>query len=50
MKVYFISGLGADKRIFSKINLDKGLEIIHIEWIKYSLKDSLKSYAKKFRF
>ncbi|MCZ4245755.1 alpha/beta fold hydrolase [Pedobacter punctiformis] len=47
MKVYLISGLGADKRIFSKIKLDNQFEIIHLDWIEYSESDDMISYAKK---
>ena len=47
MKVYFISGLGADKRIFSKIKLDEQFEIIHLDWIEYLKEDDLNSYAAR---
>jgi hypothetical protein len=33
MNAYFISGLGADKRIFSKLKLNEKINIIHIDWI-----------------
>lgn len=47
MNVYFISGLGADKRIFSKLNLDQRINIIHIDWIEPNKNESLKNYAKR---
>ncbi|KQM76918.1 hypothetical protein ASE74_16720 [Pedobacter sp. Leaf216] len=47
MNVYFISGLGADKRIFSKLKLDDQLNEIHIDWIQPNKSESLSSYAKR---
>ncbi len=44
MKVYAISGLGADRRVFSALNLDCDLE--HIEWIApLNLNERLEDYA-----
>jgi pimeloyl-ACP methyl ester carboxylesterase len=47
-KVYFISGLGADKRAFSFLDLSF-CEPVFIEWIKPLPKESLKSYALRLR-
>lgn len=47
MNVYFISGLGADKRIFSKLTLSAEFDIIHIDWIVPFSKETLVSYAKR---
>ncbi|MFW0717950.1 alpha/beta fold hydrolase [Pedobacter sp. N23S346] len=47
MNAYFISGLGADKRIFSKIKLDQSIKVIHINWIPPLKNESLSSYAKR---
>jgi len=47
-KVYFISGLGADKRGFSFLDLSF-CEAIFIDWIKPLDKESLKSYALRLR-
>jgi pimeloyl-ACP methyl ester carboxylesterase len=47
-KVYFISGLGADKRAFSFLDLSF-CEPHFIEWIKPLEKESLKSYALRLR-
>jgi pimeloyl-ACP methyl ester carboxylesterase len=44
MKIYCFSGLGADKRVFQFLELD-GHELIHIDWIEPSRKESLQSYA-----
>jgi len=43
-KVYFISGLGADKRIFSNLDLSF-CEPVFINWIKPFQKESLENYA-----
>ena len=47
-KVYFLSGLGADKRGFSFLDLSF-CEPIFIDWIKPLNKESLKSYALRLR-
>ena len=47
-KVYFISGLGADKRAFSFLDLSF-CEPVFIDWIKPFEKESLKSYAWRLR-
>jgi pimeloyl-ACP methyl ester carboxylesterase len=47
-KVYFLSGLGADKRAFSFLDLSF-CEPVFIEWIKPLEKESLKSYALRLR-
>lgn len=46
MKLYCLSGLGVDKRAFNNINI-KGVELIHIDWIKPLSKESLQSYSKR---
>jgi len=45
MKVYFISGLAADKRVFKYIQLPTGCEAVHLEWIVPEKADTLVSYA-----
>ncbi len=45
MKVYFISGLAADSRVFKHITLPKGYEAVHLEWIRAKRNESLESYA-----
>jgi len=47
-KVYFISGLGADKRVFSFLDLSF-CEPVYIDWIKPVSKESLQSYALRLR-
>lgn len=45
MKVYFISGLGADKRIFKHIQLPFSFDTIHLDWINPLQRESLEAYA-----
>ena len=45
MKVYFISGLAADKRVFKHIQLPAGFEPVYIDWIDPIKNESLQSYA-----
>ncbi|MBO0593248.1 alpha/beta hydrolase [Cellulophaga sp. E16_2] len=45
MKIYGISGLGADERVFNYLTLDQ--ELVPIEWITPKKKESIVSYAKR---
>ncbi|MBS7563301.1 alpha/beta hydrolase [Mucilaginibacter sp. Bleaf8] len=45
-KLFLISGLGADRRLFDKIQLP-GYEFIHVDWIESEQNDSITTYAKK---
>ena len=45
MKVYFISGLAADSRVFKHIRLPNGFEAVYLDWIKPVKNESLGSYA-----
>lgn len=45
MKAYFISGIGADKRLFSYIELLPGFDPEYIEWILPGEEESLPEYA-----
>ncbi len=47
MNTYFISGLGADKRIFAKLKLDEKINIIHVDWITPVKNESLSVYAER---
>src|SRR5262245_52829260 len=47
MNVYFLSGLGADKRAFQHIRLSKQYAIHHIEWIKPLKGESINAYARR---
>lgn len=44
--LYLLSGLGADKRVFSYLDLN-GYRIHHIEWISPEKKESLPGYARR---
>ncbi|MEZ5045819.1 MAG: alpha/beta hydrolase [Chitinophagaceae bacterium] len=45
MNVYFISGLGADRQAFQRIQLDSKHHIFHIDWLVPKKKESLSEYA-----
>lgn len=45
MKVYGISGLGADKRVFDFLTLD--FEFIPVDWIKPNKNEPIKNYSKR---
>lgn len=45
MNVYFISGLGADKRAFQRIHLPERYQIHYLEWIPHRKNESLEHYA-----
>lgn len=47
MNVYFIPGLGADKRVFKHIKLPDGFEVRHIDWLPPEAGESLPQYAKR---
>jgi pimeloyl-ACP methyl ester carboxylesterase len=47
MKAYFISGIGADYRLFTHIRLPEGFEIHHVHWIPPVKEDTLPTYAKR---
>ncbi|MEN7547911.1 alpha/beta hydrolase [Rapidithrix thailandica] len=44
-KVYFISGLGADHRVFERISLPEGFSKRHIHWLEPGHQEPLKRYA-----
>jgi len=45
MKVYFIPGLGADKRVFKHINLPASYEPVYLDWLSPQENESLENYA-----
>lgn len=45
MKVYFFSGLGADRSVFRHIHLPAGFEPVFIDWIPPLENESLSSYS-----
>lgn len=47
MTIYFLTGLGADKRAFSKIKLPDVYSIKHVEWITPLKNETLSEYAKR---
>ena len=46
MKIYCLSGLGADKKAFQYLTIENA-ELIHIEWIDPLSHESLESYARR---
>ena len=48
MNVYFISGLGADKKAFQKIKLPPGYTPLYLDWITPEKNESLSNYARRF--
>jgi pimeloyl-ACP methyl ester carboxylesterase len=46
MKVYFISGLGADERVFQRLELP-GIEQVHLGWITPLPNETFESYARR---
>lgn len=47
MNVYFISGLGADERVFTRLKLDPRLNVRYIKWVKPEKRESLQHYAAR---
>ncbi|WP_353717332.1 hypothetical protein [Dyadobacter sp. 676] len=47
MNVYFISGLGADERVFTKLKLDPRLNVKYIKWVRPLKKETLQHYAAR---
>ncbi len=47
MKVYAVSGLGADERLFDRIELDAPLELIPLPWISPANSQSIADYAAR---
>ncbi|HEX8377120.1 MAG TPA: alpha/beta hydrolase [Pedobacter sp.] len=46
MKLYFISGLGADERAFEKLLIPEGYEVKHIPWKPLSGNTSIEGYSR----
>ena len=47
--LYFISGLGADARIFQRLELPSNVRVHHISWPPLSKKETLETYCEKIR-
>lgn len=45
MKIYFISGLGADSHVFKNIVLPAGYEVVYLDWIPNKINESLSDYS-----
>lgn len=45
--VYFISGLGADRRLFVKLELPRRYNIIHIDWLPPVGNETILAYASR---
>jgi pimeloyl-ACP methyl ester carboxylesterase len=45
-KIYCLSGLGVDHRVFDRLNLP-GIELVHIPWIASLPKETLEQYASR---
>lgn len=48
MKIYFLSGLGADRTVFQFLNLPP-FEPVFIDWIKPQMKETLPKYAIRLK-
>jgi pimeloyl-ACP methyl ester carboxylesterase len=46
-KVYLISGLGADSRLFKNVVLPAGYEVVLVDWLIPSYTDTLITYSQK---
>jgi pimeloyl-ACP methyl ester carboxylesterase len=47
MKVYFVSGLAADKRVFRHIKLPGQFEAVYLNWLKPEPGEELEAYAAR---
>jgi pimeloyl-ACP methyl ester carboxylesterase len=47
MKVYFLSGIGADHRLFVHLTLPPGFVAEYLNWIPHKDKETLQSYAAR---
>ena len=45
-RIFCISGLGADERVFSNISIS-GYELVHVKWIKPDNNELLQDYCKR---
>lgn len=48
MTAYFISGLGADKRIFQKLQLPAEISVVHLDWIEPIQGETMLEYCRRF--
>jgi pimeloyl-ACP methyl ester carboxylesterase len=47
MNCYFISGMGADRRIFTHIRLPGHFEAVYLDWVPFKKEEGLPEYAAR---
>jgi pimeloyl-ACP methyl ester carboxylesterase len=47
MNVYFISGMGADSRLFKHIRLPEGFQMKFVDWIEPGREETIPAYASR---
>lgn len=47
VKIFLISGLGADKRTFDFLQLDFNESVVYVEWIKPLINENIESYSTR---
>lgn len=47
MKVYAVSGLGADERVFKNLSIPKGFELVHLPWLIPEKNEALHHYIQR---
>jgi hypothetical protein len=47
MNVYFVSGLGADSRVFKQLTLPSSITPIYIEWLVPNANETISNYAQR---
>lgn len=45
MKLYTISGLGADEKVLEKLTFNEGIEVVHIPWLIPNLDEDFQEYV-----
>lgn len=46
-RIYFISGLGADRRAFRKLTFPQDFDLVYLDWISPRKNESLEDYASR---
>lgn len=47
MKLYTVSGLGADEKVLEKLTFNPGIEVVHIPWLIPHLDEELSDYVAR---
>ncbi len=47
MKAYLLSGLGCDKRAYSRLVFPEGIEAVHLDWLSPEKRESLDHYVDR---